>query len=102
MASSSTGPAKVLNIRLKARASVRSVDPQLGQAPSILSARQRSWQFRQSTRGSVKLLRCPEASQILGAERMAASRPTTSSRYWTMDRHQASLTLRSRRAPRGP
>ncbi len=34
--------------------------------PSIWSARQRSLQLRQSTRGSVKLSRWPEASQIFG------------------------------------
>jgi hypothetical protein len=89
-------------MRLKARGSVRSVDPQLGQMPSILSARHRSWQLRQSTRGSVKLARCPDASQILGDDRMAASMPTTSSRSWTMARHQASLTLRSMSTPSGP
>ena len=100
--SSSTGPAWVLNIRWKARASVRSFDPQLGQTPSILSARQRSWQLRQSTSGSVKVSRWPEASQTAGGDRMAASSPTTSSRSWTMDRHQAFLTLRSMLTPSGP
>ena len=39
---------------------------QLGQVPSIWSARQRSLQLRQSTIGSVKFARCPEASQIAG------------------------------------
>ena len=96
------GPAWVLNMRLNARASVRSVEPQFGQAPSIWSARQRSLQLRQSTIGSVKFERCPEASQIAGGERIAASRPTTSSRCWTIARHHASFTLRSSRTPSGP
>src|SRR3974390_2702761 len=52
--SSSTGPTVVLNMRWKARGDVRSVEPQLGQTPSIWSSRQRSLHFRQSTRGSVK------------------------------------------------
>ena len=65
-------------MRLKARASVNSVEPQLGQTPSILSSRHRWWQCRQSTRGSVKLERWPDASHTAGGDRMAASRPTTS------------------------
>ncbi len=89
-------------MRLNARASVRSVDPQLGQEPAILSARQRSWQLRQSTSGSVKLARWPDASQMRGADRIAASMGTTSSRSCTMARHHAFLTLRSMRAPKGP
>ena len=100
--SSSMGPAWVLNMRLNARASVRSDEPQLGQTPSILSARHRSLQFRQSTIGSVKFVRCPDACQIAGGERIAASSPTTSSRYCTLARHHASFTLRSSRTPRGP
>src|SRR5664279_2125013 len=81
--SSSIGPAWVLNIRLKARASVNWVEPQAGQTPPILSSRHRWWQLRQSTRGSEKLARWPDASHTAGGERMAASRPTTSSRRWT-------------------
>ena len=89
-------------MRLKARAGVNSVEPQLGHTPSILSSRHRWWQLRQSTSGSVKLDRWPDASHTAGGERMAASRPTTSSRRWTMASHQAFLTLRSRLTPRGP
>ena len=104
-ASSSTGPTKVLNIRLNWRGSVNeSFAPQLGQAPESgsWSARNRSLQLRQSTSGSVKVATWPLASQTLGAMRIAASRPTTSSRIWTMERHQASLTLRLSSTPRGP
>ena len=89
-------------MRLKARASVNSVDPQAGQTPSILSSRQRWWHFMQSTSGSVKVARWPEAAHTAGGDRMAASRPTTSSRRWTIASHQAFLTLRSRLTPSGP
>jgi hypothetical protein len=87
---------------LNARASVRSVEPQFGHVPSMWSARQRSLQLRQSTSGSVKLARWPDASQTRGLERIAASMPTTSSRSCTIVRHHASLTLRSISTPRGP
>ena len=100
--SSSTGPAWVLNMRLNDRASVRSFEPQFGQVSPIWSARQRSLQLRQSTIGSVKLERCPDASQTAGGDRIAASRPTTSSRYWTIARHHASFTLRRSSTPSGP
>ena len=89
-------------MRLKARASVRSREPQLGQTPSILSSRQRSWQLRQSTSGSVKVARWPEAAHTAGGDRMAASSPTTSSRNCTIERHQAFFTLRSMLTPSGP
>src|SRR3954468_7714306 len=61
----STGPAWVLNMRLKARGSVNDPRaPQLGHTSgsSSLSSRQRVWQLVQSTRGSVKLARWPDAS----------------------------------------
>ncbi len=78
--------------------------PQFGHAPDSgsWSARNRSLQFLQSTSGSVNVAMCPLASQTLGAMRMAASSPTTSSRSWTIERHQASLTLRLSSTPRGP
>ncbi len=105
MPSPSTGPAWVLNIRLKARASVKlPLAPHCGQVSgsSSLSRRQRDWHSRQSTSGSVKLARWPEASQTAGGERMAASRPTTSVRSCTIERHHASFTLRSSSTPIGP
>ena len=43
-----------------------------------------------------------DASQTAGGDRMAASRPTMSPRSCTIERHHASLTLRSSRTPRGP
>ena len=61
-------PAWVLNIKLNARASVRSFEPQFGQVSPIWSARHRSLQLRQSTIGSVKFARCPEASHTAGGE----------------------------------
>ncbi len=101
----STGPAWVLNIRLKLRASVKeSRSPQFGQVcgSSSLSRRNRSLQFLQSTSGSVKFARWPDASHTAGGDKIAASRPTTSWRSCTMERHHASLTLRSRSTPIGP
>ena len=101
----STGPAWVLNIRLKARASVKlPTASQLGQVvgSSSWSSRNRSLQFLQSTSGSVKLAKWPEASNTGGGVRIAASRPTTSWRSCTMERHQASFTLRSSNTPIGP
>ena len=71
-------------------------------ALDLVLARQRWWQWRQSTNGSVKLARWPEASHTAGGERMAASRPTTSSRRCTMASHHAFLTLRSMLTPSGP
>src|SRR3954453_20325179 len=79
----STGPAKVLNIRLNWRASVKlSFAPQFGHVDgsSSLSRRNRSLHLRQSTSGSLKFLRWPDASHTAGGERIDASRPTTSSR----------------------
>jgi hypothetical protein len=104
-ASSSTGPTKVLNIKLKWRASVKlSLAPQLGHAPDSgrWSARKRSLQLRQSTSGSVNVARCPLASQTFGDMRIDASRPTMSSRSCTIERHHASLTLRLSSTPSGP
>jgi hypothetical protein len=57
--------------------------------------------LRQSTSGSVKFARWPDASHTAGGERMAASRPTTSVRSCTIERHQASFTLRSMSTPTG-
>src|SRR3954469_16067650 len=104
-ASLSTGPTYVLNIRLKLRASVNvSFCPQFGHAPDSgsWSARKRSLQLRQSTSGSVNVPTWPLASHTLGAMRIAASRPTTSLRSCTIERHHASLTLRFKSTPRGP
>src|SRR3954447_22558540 len=104
-ASSSIGPTCVLNIRLKLRAGVKlSLAPQLGHAPDAgsWSSRNRSLQFLQSTSGSVNVATWPLASHTLGAMRIAESRPTTSSRICTIERHQASLTLRLSKTPSGP
>src|SRR5581483_11031135 len=104
-ADSSTGPAYVLNIRLNWRGSVNeSCAPQLGHVwgSSSLSRRKRSLHTRQSTSGSVKFWRCPDASQMEGGLRIAASMPTTSSRNCTIERHHAFFTLRSISTPSGP
>jgi hypothetical protein len=94
---SSTGPMKVLNMRLNMRGSVSwhiSASPGcllgfIGQRASCsLSARKRPLQALQSTNGSVKPATWPLASQVRGCIRMAASSPTTSSLSLTMLRHQ--------------
>ena len=71
---------KVLNIRLKLRASVSSPPHSGHRSPWTWSARKRCLQLLQSTSGSVKFCRWPEASQVRGCCRMALSRPTTSLR----------------------
>jgi hypothetical protein len=114
---SSTGPMKVLNIRLKLRGSVNGPLPQLGHLSSPeaggrpclasnasirWSSRKRWWQLVHSTSGSENDSRCPEASHTLGAMMMAASWPTTSSRSCTIERHQAFLMLFFSSTPSGP
>ena len=92
-------------MRLNCRASVKlCLDPHFGHTSgsASLSSRKRSRHTLQSTSGSVKFLRWPDASQMAGGDRMAASRPTTSWRSCTIERHQASLTLRSSSTPTGP
>ena len=95
-------------MRLNWRASVKS---QFGPSPgctdgfcghwlsSSWSARKRCPQARQSTSGSVKDSRWPDASQVRGCCRMAESRPTMSSRSMTIACHHASLMLRRRATP---
>jgi hypothetical protein len=92
-------------MRLNCRASVKvPFVPHVGHVSgsSSLSSRCRAPQWRQSTSGSVKLVRWPDASQMAGGESTEASRPTTSSRSCTIERHQASFTLRSISTPMGP
>ena len=97
-----TGPTVVSNIRLKSRASVRShssVSPGCfeGLRPQASScrwsARKRCLQVRQSTSGSVKPSRCPEASHTRGCWMIAESIATMSSRSWIIARHHSALTL---------
>ena len=57
------------------------------------SARKRCLQWRQSTSGSVKPARWPEASHVRGCMMIAASRATMSSRSRTIARHHSFLTL---------
>ncbi|GBC87406.1 hypothetical protein HRbin12_01412 [bacterium HR12] len=123
LASSSTGPMWVLNMRLKFRGSVNPWCPQFGHTgrwarstvvsssswpdwgawkPGMWSARNRWWHWRHSTRGSVNALRWPEASQTFGDMMIAASSPTTSSRSWTIERHQALRMFRFSSTPSGP
>ena len=89
-------------MRLNSRASVSS---QSGPSPgcfdgfcphcasSSLSARKRSLQVLQSTIGSLKPARWPDASQTRGCWMIAESIATMSSRSWSIDRHHSALTL---------
>src|SRR5919106_6683664 len=123
---SSTGPMWVLNMRLKLRGSVNLSLPQFGHFavpaarstvrasspaswpdwgawnPGRWSARNRWWQLRHSTSGSVNDSRWPEASHTFGDIMMEDSRPTTLSRIWTMSRHHAARTFRLSSTPSGP
>ncbi len=96
----------VLNMRLKLRGSVNpSFEPQTGHWPSWISgtsARNRRWQFRHSTSGSVKPSTWPLATHTSGFIRMAASSPSMSSRSWTIERHHRLLTLFLSSTPSGP
>ena len=97
-----TGPIVVSNIRLKSRASVRShssVSPGCfdGLRPHASSARwsaRKRWpQVLQSTSGSVKPARWPEASHTFGCCRIAESIATMSSRSCSIARHHSFLTF---------
>jgi hypothetical protein len=54
---------------------------------------------RQSTIGSVKPARWPEASHVFGCWRIAESRATMSSRSWSIARHHSFLTFVFSRTP---
>ena len=85
------------------RASVKEpLVPQSGQVSSTWSARKRCLQFLQSTMGSVKWPTWPLATQARGFIRMAASKPTISSRSRILVRHQARLMLFFSSTPKGP
>ena len=58
-------------------------------------------QLRQSTNGSVKLARCPDASQTGGRREDRGVESDDVVSFCTIDRHQASLTLRSISTPTG-
>jgi len=78
---------------------VNSVEPQFGQTPSILSSRQRSLHFLQSTNvGEVS--KCPDAAQTAGGRGWRRQVHDVRS-HLTMDCHQTCLTLRSMLTPNG-
>ena len=102
---------KVLNIRLNWRGAVSvPLLPHTGHCASgwpgvpliAVVGRKRFLHVLQSTSGSVKPATWPEASQTLGCIRIAASRPSMSSRSCTIDRHQRSLRFFLSSTPRGP
>lgn len=69
---------------------------------AILSARKRDLHSLHSTRGSAKVATWPEASQVLGFMRIAASIPYISSRDSTKNCHQASINFFLSETPSGP
>ena len=93
-------------------AAVRAVD--LGQAArarrplrrskssSRWSTRNRLWQFWHSVSGSVKVSTWPEATQTSRGRMTAESRPTTSSRRWTIARHHCRRMFSFSSTPSGP
>ena len=94
-------PTNVLNMRLKpglgevGGPAVRALPLDLVLAPALLAVA--AVDERVGEGGQV-----PEASHTRGAMRMAASRPTMSSRSCTIARHHASIRLRFMRTPSGP
>ena len=66
------------------------------------SARNRLWQDWHSVSGSVKVATWPEASQVCRGRITLESRPTTSSRDCTMERHHWRLMLSLSSTPSGP
>ncbi len=79
----------------------RSVADRLS-APGSSSRRNRRPQLAHSTSGSLKEPTWPEVTHTCGCMRIPASSPTTSSRSWTMARHQARFTLFFSSTPSGP
>ena len=93
-------------------AAVRAVDVGQAARPGLAvlllvrlirwSARNRLWQDWHSVSGSVNVATWPLASQTSRARITEESRPTTSSRSWTMYRHHWRLTLFFSSTPSGP
>jgi hypothetical protein len=66
------------------------------------SCRNRLWHDWHSTRGSEKVFRWPLASQVFVGRITLESRPTTSSRVVTVERHHCFLTFSLSSTPSGP
>ena len=66
------------------------------------SSRKRLWHDWHSTRGSVNVARWPLASHVFVGRMIAESRPTTSSRVVTIERHHCFLTFSFSSTPSGP
>jgi hypothetical protein len=107
---------------LKSRGSVHwPLVPQSGQTISVIgtesgsatpffsayasckwSCRWRLWQFMHSTSGSLNTSTCPEATHTSRGRMIALSRPTTSSRPVTTERHHWRLMFSLSSTPSGP
>ena len=66
------------------------------------SARNRLWHDWHSVSGSLNVATWPEASHVWVGRMTEESRPTTSSRCWTMDFHHCRLMLSLSSTPSGP
>src|SRR5262245_22944237 len=66
------------------------------------SSRNRLWQDWHSTSGSVNVARCPLASHVFDGRMTLESRPTTSSRVVTVERHHWRLTFSLSSTSSGP
>jgi hypothetical protein len=67
-----------------------------------LSARKRSWQCLQSTSGSAKLARCPDAFHTVEFEMIAESNPIALGTFVTNSFHHKALMLFFSKTPSGP
>ena len=66
------------------------------------SARNRRWQDWHSVSGSVNVSTCPLATQVWVGRMTEESRPTTSSRLVTIERHHWRLMFSFSSTPSGP
>jgi len=71
-------------------------------ASCMWSTRKRLWQLRHSVSGSVNSPTWPEATHVCRGRMIEESRPTTSSRPVTIDRHHWRLMFSLSSTPSGP
>ena len=74
----------------------------VGDASCMWSTRKRLWQFRHSISGSLNTSTWPEATHTWRGRMIEESRPTTSSRPVTTERHHCRLMFSLSSTPSGP
>ena len=74
----------------------------VGDASCMWSTRKRLWQLWHSASGSVNSPTWPEATQVWRGRMIEESRPTTSSRAVTIERHHWRLMFSLSSTPSGP